>query len=843
MAPEPSDRFFLGAELDPRTRERTDRSLTYDPDDLVTHGVIVGMTGSGKTGLGVVLLEEALLAGVPCLVIDPKGDLGNLALTFPELQPAQFEPWVDAQQAAKDGRSVAEAAAAAAADWGAGLASWGIDGARIRALHDGAPVTLYTPGSTAGVGLDLVGSLQAPPPGTDPETVNDEIEGYVSGLLALAGIEADPLTSPEHILLTNLIADAWSKGRNLDLVSLLGLVQDPPLRKLGVLDLDTFFPPKDRMGLLIRLNGLLASPSFQAWCQGVPLDLDAMLHTPDGRPRAAVVGLSHLGDSERQFVVTLLLSRLVTWMRRQSGTTALRALVYMDEVFGFVPPNGMPPAKKPILTILKQARAFGVGMVLSTQNPVDLDYKALSNTGTWMIGRLQTERDKARLMEGLTAAAGTVDVASLDATISALGKRQFVLQRAGATGTTLFTSRWAMSYLRGPLDRDQIARLSAEDRATAARAAGGPVTADPAVDPATADPATADPVADPATTVGTGIAAAVPVAGAGSPAPSNSPDPAAAAAAADEVVIAPPVSEELSVCYPDPAAPWLAAVGGSPGSTRHAPALVASVELRFDDARSGLDQREQWEAVLFPLDERLDWSGAIEVDHDPRDFRPTAPEGIRYALPGFALDRATFARQARKRLVDHLRMHEELELLRNKELEVLQRPQESEADFRARVDAAADARSDEAATVLRAKLAERATDLQQAIADAQQRVDSLEEEERRRRAGGLVKAAGGLIGALLGGRRSSRSLARSIGNAAGDLVGGSGSATLDNAQQRVGKGQRELAELEDELGRQLVELDRKWDEVAGRTDSLKLRLTATDITVGQLSLCWIPVAS
>ena len=828
MAPASSDRFFLGAELDPQTRERTDRSLTYDPDDLVTHGVIVGMTGSGKTGLGVVLLEEALLAGIPCLVIDPKGDLGNLALTFPELQPAQFEPWVDAQQAAKDGRSVADAAASAAADWGAGLASWGIDGTRIRALHDAAPVTLYTPGSTAGVGLDLVGSLQAPPEGTDPEAINDEIESYVSGLLALAGIEADPLTSPEHILLTNLIADAWAKGRSLDLVSLLGLVQDPPLRKLGVLDLDTFFPPKDRMGLLIRLNGLLASPSFQAWSQGVPLDLDAMLHMPDGRPRAAVVALSHLGDSERQFVVTLLLSRLVTWMRRQSGTTALRTLVYMDEVFGFVPPNGMPPAKKPILTILKQARAFGVGMVLSTQNPVDLDYKALSNAGTWMVGRLQTERDKARLMEGLTAAAGTVDVATLDGTISALGKRQFVLQRAGASGTTLFTSRWAMSYLRGPLDRDQIARLSAADRAAAAAAVGGPV-ATAATTPT-------------ATTAGeaVGVETAVPTADVGSAASSTAPTPAPTAA--DEVVIAPPVTDELPVCYPDPAAPWIAAVGGSPGSARHAPALVASVELRFDDTRSGLDERERWEAVLFPLDDRLDWSAAIEVDHDPRDFRPTAPEGIRYALPAIALDRATFARQARKRLVDHLRMHEELALLRNNELGVLQRPQESEADFRARVDAAADARSDEAAAVLRAKLAERATDLQQAIADAQQRVDSLAEEEGRRRAGGLVKAAGGLIGALLGGRRSSRSLARSIGNAAGDLIGGSGSATLDNAQQRVGKGQRELGELEAELAGQLLELDRKWDEVAGRTDSLKLRLTATDITVGQLTLCWIPVA-
>jgi len=808
MEAPPSDQFFLGAELDPQTGQRTDRPLSYEPDDLVTHGVIVGMTGSGKTGLGMVLLEEALLAGIGCLVIDPKGDLGNLALTFPELQPAQFEPWVDAQQAARDGRTATEAAAAAAADWSNGLASWGLGGERIRALRDAAPVTLYTPGSSSGVGLNLVGSLHAPPAGTDPESVQDEIEGYVSGLLALAGIDADPLASPPHILLSNLIADAWARGRDLDLGALLALVQDPPMRKLGVLDLDTFFPPKDRMALLIRLNGLLASPSFQAWSQGVPLDIEAMLRTATGGPRAAVVTLSHLSDSERQFVVTLLLGKLVTWMRRQSGTTALRALVYMDEVFGFVPPNAMPPAKKPILTILKQARAFGVGMVLSTQNPVDLDYKAISNAGTWMIGRLQTARDKARLLEGLVAAAGTTDVGGLDTAISALGKRQFLMQRAGTTGTRLFTTRWAMSYLRGPLDREQISRLTADARAAA-----------PALSPT---PAPADTV--PAGSTAAGAAAT-------------------AGLAEDETTVAPRVADGLTVSYLDPAAPWAVTVGATPGAARHAAALVAEVQLRFDDTRNGLDHREQWEAVLFPVDDRLDWGAAVEVDHDPRDFRAEPPATVRYVLPAAPIDKAAFVRRAGKALVDHLRLAEELTLLRNKELGLLQRPNETAEDFRGRLEAAADARSDEEAAVLRTKLLARADTLRQALADARQRVEDIEEQQRRKRAGGMVKAAGGLLGALLGGRSSSRTLARTIGNAAGDLVGGNSGTAMGTARQRVAKGERDLADVEAELAEQLLALDRKWAAAVTRTDELRVRLTAADISVSSLALCWIPIGS
>ncbi|MGI9030499.1 MAG: ATP-binding protein, partial [Ilumatobacteraceae bacterium] len=445
--------LFVGGLVDPATHERTGSDVRLPTDDFTTHGVIVGMTGSGKTGLGVVLIEEALTAGVPALLIDPKGDLTNLCLTFPDLAPASFRPWIDEAQAKSAGITPDQFAEQQATSWREGLAGWGYGPDQITALRDATDFTIYTPGSQSGVPINIVGSLQAPDT-DDLEVIGDEIEGYASGLLGLVGIEADALSSREHILLANLIQHAWSSGTSLDLPTLVGMVQQPPLRKLGVFELDQFFPPADRTALAMKLNGLLASPAFAAWGAGQPLDVQSLVYGADGTGRCAIVTTAHLSDEERQFVTSMLLSKLVTWMRRQSGTTDLRVLLYLDEVAGYLPPTANPPTKKPIMTLMKQARAFGVGVVLATQNPVDIDYNALSNAGTWMVGRLQTERDKQRLLDGMSAAAGGVDVGAVSDTISGLAKREFVLRRAGQDQPEVFTTRWAMSYLRGPLTRE-----------------------------------------------------------------------------------------------------------------------------------------------------------------------------------------------------------------------------------------------------------------------------------------------------------------------------------------------------------------------------------------------------
>ena len=669
--------LFIGHRLD------DEGPLTVDPADLTTHGVIVGMTGSGKTGLGIDLLEDALLQGVPCLVIDPKGDMGNLLLTFPDLAPSDFRPWIEEAAAAREGITPDQLAAKTAQTWRDGLGRSGIAPERIARLRQAAGFTIYTPGSNAGVPLNLIGSLQAPASGDDIEVLRDEVEGFTSGLLGLVGIEADPLASPEHILIASLIERSWTAGIDLDLATLLGQIQDPPMRKLGVLELDTFYPPRDRAALVTKLNGLLASPSFAAWNQGSAMDIDAMLRA-GGRPQAAIVTVSHLSDSERMFVITLLLSRMVTWTRRQPGTGELRALIYMDEVFGYVPPTAKPPAKKPILTLLKQARAHGVGMVLSTQNPVDLDYKAISNAGTWMIGRLQTERDKARLLEGMIAATGAVDMASVDATISALDKRQFLLHSTSTDVPQRFSTRWAMSYLAGPLTRDQIRLLTVEQ----ALEAPGPPAA-PAAAPAAAGPAadTAEP----------------PVAPVAAPAPEL---------ADDETRVAPEVAADVRVYYLDPAAPWAAAVNAVSGGKRLAAGLVTHVQMLFDDTKAELREEVEWEAVAFIEGRQVDWGTAHAVDHDPRDLRAEAPEGAVYVLPGAPIKEQAWFRGAASDLKEYLYREQTITLQTNRELKLYSRPDETKAAFSERCRAVADEAKDAEVAKIRERLSSKIDRLQ-----------------------------------------------------------------------------------------------------------------------------------
>lgn len=455
--------FYLGAESG---AEPLEAPLLYDARDLTTHAVCIGKTGSGKTGLCLDLLEEAGMDRVPALIIDPKGDMTNLLLTFPELRPADFEPWVNPDDARRAGQTSSEFAAGQAELWTKGLAKWGQGGERIRTLRETVDLAVYTPGSDAGIPVSVMSSFEAPDADwdEDAEYLRERIAGTVSGILGLIGADADPVQSREHILLSNIFEHFWRAGEDLDVAKLILAIQAPPVRRLGVFDVDTFFPEKDRLGLAMRLNNLIAAPGFQGWTEGQPLDVAAFMSAPDGRPRHSIFYIAHLSDAERMFFVTLLLNQVITWMRRQPGTTSLRGLLYMDEIFGFLPPVAEPPSKKPFLTLFKQARAYGLGVVLTTQNPVDLDYKALTNAGTWFIGRLQTERDKARLLDGLEVAAAGQGAtrAELGSRISGLEKREFLLHNVHDGAPLTFRTRWAMSYLRGPLTRDQVSDLMAD---------------------------------------------------------------------------------------------------------------------------------------------------------------------------------------------------------------------------------------------------------------------------------------------------------------------------------------------------------------------------------------------
>jgi hypothetical protein len=478
--------LYLGKQVDPKTGALGDK-LELDPADLLTHGLIVGMTGSGKTGLAIVLVEELLRQRVPVIAIDPKGDLANLLLLFDKLDAASFEPWIDPDAARREGKDVQQAAAEAAAAWTKGLADWGLGPADVAALRASHDAVIYTPGSSAGVPLDILQSLAAPKGSFDDaeEDLRDEIQSIVAGLLGLVKVDADPLQSPPAVFLANVVETAWRAGKSLSLESLIAAVADPPFDKIGALPLEAAFPGKDRQALMLALNNLLAAPSFESWREGEPLDVERMLRAPDGRPRLAVVSTAHLADEERLFVTALLLDKVKTWMRRQGGTTELRALVYMDEVFGYFPPHpANPPTKRPLLTLLKQARAQGVGVVLATQNPVDLDYKGLANMGTWLVGTLQTQQDRERLKSGLQGAG--LEPAAIERLLGATKKRVFLLHDVHRKAPGLLASRWAMSYLRGPLTRAEISRLmkarapeapsraEASSKAAAAAPAAGP---------------------------------------------------------------------------------------------------------------------------------------------------------------------------------------------------------------------------------------------------------------------------------------------------------------------------------------------------------------------------------
>lgn len=456
-------KFYLGKVVDPSTGKKENEPLLLDSKDFTTHAVCVGMTGSGKTGLGITLLEEAALDGIPAIIIDPKGDLGNLLLTFPELSPQEFEPWVDASEAGLKGESLSDFAREISKKWKDGLASWQQTPERIQKLRETVEMVIYTPANTSGNPLSILHSFEAPPKEelNDPTVLRDKILTVTSGLLGLLGISGDPIKSKESILISSIFQHAWERGLDLDITSLIQQVQKPPFDKIGALDIDTFYPAKERMALSISLNNLLASPGFQAWMEGPPLSIDTLLYTATGKPKLSILSIAHLSDPERMFFVTLLLNEFLSWMRQQPGASNLRALLYMDEIFGFFPPTAAPPSKLPMITLLKQARAYGVGVILCTQNPVDLDYKGLANCGTWFIGKLQTERDKKRVLEGLnTSSNGEWDMASFDRMSALLGNRIFILRSIYKKEPLLFETRWTMSYLRGPLTLPQIGKLT-----------------------------------------------------------------------------------------------------------------------------------------------------------------------------------------------------------------------------------------------------------------------------------------------------------------------------------------------------------------------------------------------
>ncbi|MGD9225126.1 MAG: DUF87 domain-containing protein [Desulfobacterales bacterium] len=782
--------FYLGKEYDLVSRKRREGLLLYDSKDLTTHAVIIGMTGSGKTGLGIALLEEALIDNIPIIAIDPKGDLTNLVLNFPQLQAQDLRPWVNEQDALNAGLTPDQFAAQQANLWRKGLGGWGQDPARIARLKNTADFAVYTPGSSAGLPVSVLRSFAPPPPhvGQDTDLLRERIQTTATSLLALLGMEADPITSREHILISNILESVWAEGRALDLAGLIRAIQTPPFERIGVMDLDSFYPAKDRFQLAMRLNNLLAAPGFEAWLEGDPLNINRMLFTDSGKPRASIFTISHLSDTERMFFVSMLLNEILAWMRTQAGTTSLRAILYMDEIFGYFPPVKNPPSKAPLLTLLKQARAFGLGVVLSTQNPVDLDYKGLSNTGSWFIGRLQTDRDKDRVLAGLEgAAAGSgFDRSRMEEVLAGLGKRVFLLNNVHENAPVTFETRWVLSYLRGPLTRQQIKTLMADKKSATV------------------------------------------------PAPAVSPQPIAApvvSSASEPPIVAP----GINVMY-------LAASGAGQGLMYY-PAVAGWLDVYYSSAKYKVDVTRKL-AVAAMLEDgpvAVDWDQVEEIGLGPDDLQTSPLPGAIFAeLPSMA-EKAKSYNKWNKDLLRWIRQNRPLTLYRSRRFKLISRPEESRSEFLSRVTQAAREKRDLEVEKLRRKYSSKYNTLQRRLMRAEQTLQREQEQVKSKKMETMVSLGTAILGAFLGRKAVSASSATRIGTAV-KSAGRMRKESMDvaRAQQTAAAVKHEMNALDERLQSDIDSLEATFDPAEEDLQEVTVKPQSTNITLEVFGLTWMP---
>ena len=786
--------FYLGRVHDLKSGETTSQEVHYDAKDLTTHAVCVGMTGSGKTGLCLSLLEEAAIDGIPAICIDPKGDLGNLMLTFPGLTAAEFRPWIDPAEATLKGMTLDEYSASTADMWRKGLEEWGQGSERIQRFRDAANVEIFTPASNAGRPITVLKSFDAPGPQTlnDGEAFRERIMSAVSGLLALLQIDADPISSREHILLSTILEASWKESKNVDMGTLIRSIQAPPFDKVGFMDLESFYPADQRFKLAMSLNNLLASPSFAAWLEGETLDIQKLMYTPEGKPRIAIISIAHLSDQERMFFVTILLNEMLAWMRSQPGTSSLRALLYMDEIFGYFPPTANPPSKQPMLTLLKQARAFGLGCVLATQNPVDLDYKGLSNTGTWFLGRLQTERDKMRVLEGLEGAAASAgtkfDKQKMEQTLAGLGSRVFLMNNVHEDQPVIFKTRWALSYLRGPVSRQQIEQLMAPikalDGASSVRATYG----------ASAEKETAD---------------------------------------ADARPVLPPDIEE-----------YFLRVRGSDDGLVYKPALLGEARVHFVSSKQDVDRWDEVTLLRVVDGEVPDdlWHEADEWDEDDLptlETRPEAQAAFRSLVSDLSQKKAYSKWESD--LKDFLYRGRRLPIWCCPALDATSKAGESESDFRIRLRHAAREERDLQVEKLRSKYASKFQTLTGQIQRAEQKVEREKSQKSQKTMSAGISVLSSLAGALFGRKLTSAANVSRAGSAirsAGSLA--KEAEDIRHAKEQLDSLLERHQDLDAEVESEVQRIQDLFDPDLMELTQDEVKLRKTDINVQRVVLVWLP---
>ncbi len=794
--------FYLGREYDMKKAEVEDELVMYDSKDLVTHGVVLGMTGSGKTGLCIGLLEEAVMDNIPAIVIDPKGDIANMMLAFPDFKGGDFEPWVNEDDARKKGLTPAEYAENTAKMWEDGLGQWGQDGDRVREFRDKVDVNVFTPGSKAGIPVSILGSLDVPPFEVmdDGEMLGERIESTVSSLLSLVGVDADPIQSPEAVLLSSIFQHAWAADENLSIESLIRNIQKPKFGKVGIIDVESFYPAKKRQGLALKFNNLLASPGFSTWMEGPSLDIQKMMYHDDGRARVSIFSISHLNDSERMFFVSILLNQMLGWMRAQSGTTSLRAMLYMDEIYGYLPPTANPPSKKPMMTMLKQARAFGLGVLLATQNPVDLDYKALSNIGTWWLGRLQTERDKARVLDGLEGAAasqdGGFDRGAMEELLAGLGSRVFLMNNVHESEPVVFHVRWVMSYLRGPMTRRQIKTLM--DPKRDAFEVGGIVISEPTN-------ANANPM--------------------GMPSSGTSP--------AKKISERPAVGNGVKESF-------LPFTGEADGVT-YKPHLLREANVHFSSSKTGVEGSRRVRFINMMSEEGINWKENVvsgvtlnKLESDPR-------KGAGYdELPAFAMNEENY-KGVEDDFEDWVYRNERVNVFYAELVKEYSKMGESEGDFRGRLSHEAREMRDEAVEALREKLTKKIDTKEGQLERAEATLDKEESEASSAK----MQTAGNVLGAIAGmifGKRKMSASNISRGRSAASSISRARKQKNDvrRAEDKIEGLQQEIDELEVYMREELDELASKFDPLTIELETIQVKPYKKDIDIDSVSLLWIP---
>jgi len=793
-------KFYLGRKYDVANKDLEDELLLYDSRDLVTHGVCLGMTGSGKTGLCIGLLEEAALDSIPAIVIDPKGDIPNLMLQFPDLRGSDFRPWINEDDANKKGISPDEFAEKQANLWKNGLESWGQGPERIRRLQNKVDINVFTPGSTSGIPVSILSSLDVPETKIleDTEALAERIESTVSSLLSLMGVDADPIQDPEHILLSNIFHTCWTNEESLTLQSLIGYIQSPPFNSVGVINVDEFYDEKKRHELSMKLNNLLASPGFSTWLKGVPLDVNAMMHGPDGRPRVSIFSIAHLSDAERMFFVSLLLNQVLGWMRTQSGTNSLRALLYMDEIYGYLPPTANPPSKKPMMTMLKQARAYGLGILLATQNPVDLDYKALSNIGTWFLGRLQTERDKMRVLEGLEGAAAsndlTFDRGRMEELLASLGSRVFLMNNVHEDAPTTFHVRWVMSYLRGPLARGQIQTLMDPKRDRFALMEHKPG--------------------------GSGTERLT--------------------AAAQKIDSTKPVVSSRIDEYFVPALPEFLQ-----DEFIYLPAVLRAATVRYSDSKLNIHGKKDFlfltrideETRHFDFGESMTLPQGINLTHLQRKPHNAREFG---SLPDVATDSKNYT-EVKDQFEDWIYHEKHLEVWKAPVFEMYSQPGESEADFRARLRHAAHELRDKAIAELEEKYQKNIEDIEEDLEKAMDKVQEQQAQANAAKASAFMSIGSSILSGLFGrGRSGLFSATRSRTYTSSSSRAWKEGRDVERAKETVQEIEGDLQVLEKERVAAKDELRSKFDADTTPLETHSVRPYKKNIQVRAVGLAWLP---